>query len=354
MLEFKMPSLGAEMTSGTLTEWKIKPGDRVKRGDIVAVVDTDKAAIEMEIWMDGVVEKLLVEPGKKVEVGTTLALLQGEGAQAAAVSPPAARETGERLRISPLARKRAQELGVNPATLRGTGPEGTITESDVERAAGEAKPDAGEAPSIRRAIAAAMSRSKREIPHYYLAFTIPMAGTLDWLERENARRPITSRLLLAALLVKAVAKACQEHPEFNGFWKNDRFEPSSSVHAGMAISLRKQGLIAPAILNAEKQSLDQLMESLKDLTARARAGSLRSSEMMEGTITITNLGDLGVDQVFGVIYPPQVALVGFGRVSVEKNLVATLSGDHRATDGARGALFLAKIGKLLASPEVLL
>ncbi|MGZ3710277.1 MAG: dihydrolipoamide acetyltransferase family protein, partial [Bdellovibrionota bacterium] len=260
----------------------------------------------------------------------------------------------ERQRISPLARKRAPDLGVDLAAIRGTGPEGTITEFDVESAAPKTKPETGETPSIRRAIAAAMSRSKREIPHYYLSSTIPLARTLDWLEKENAKRPITSRLLFAALLVKAVAKACQEHPEFNGFWKNESFETSSAVHIGMAISLRKNGLIAPAILNAEQQSLDQLMESLRDLTARARAGSLRSSEMMEGTITLTNLGDLGVDQVFGVIYPPQVALVGFGRVSDTRNMVATLSGDHRATDGARGALFLAKIGKLLAAPEALL
>jgi pyruvate dehydrogenase E2 component (dihydrolipoamide acetyltransferase) len=355
VLEFKMPSLGADMEAGTLVEWRIKPGDRVKRGDIVAVVDTDKAAIEMEIWLDGVVSKLLVEPGSKVPVGAILALVEGAAEKAAdpQLNAPVANAQPERQRISPRARKLAQERGLDLSSIKGSGPEGAITEADIEKVVPAKSINREEAPSIRRAIAAAMSRSKREIPHYYLSSTISLEATLEWLEKENAKRPIASRLLLAALLVKAVAGACKEHPEFNGFWKNDQLEASSSVNIGMAISLRKQGLIAPALLRVDEQNLAQVMESLRDLTARAKAGNLRSSEMTDATITVTNLGDLGVDQVFGVIYPPQVALVGFGKVSTSKTVVATLSGDHRATDGARGALFLGKIGILLGDPSTL-
>jgi pyruvate dehydrogenase E2 component (dihydrolipoamide acetyltransferase) len=355
VLKFKMPSLGADMEAGTLVEWRIKPGDRVKRGDIVAIVDTDKAAIEMEIWLDGIVNKLLVEPGAKVPVGAVLALVEGTAEKEAGpqTNAPVANAPPERQRISPRARKLAQERGLDLSLIKGSGPEGAITEADIEKAVPAKSTSKEGAPSIRRAIAAAMSRSKREIPHYYLSSTISLEATLEWLEKENAKRPIASRLLLAALLVKAVAGACKEHPEFNGFWKDDQLEKSSSVNIGMAISLRKQGLVAPALLRVDEQNLTQVMESLRDLTARARAGNLRSSEMTDATITVTNLGDLGVDQVFGVIYPPQVAMVGFGKVSASKKIVATLSGDHRATDGARGARFLGKIGKRLGDPNLL-
>jgi pyruvate dehydrogenase E2 component (dihydrolipoamide acetyltransferase) len=214
------------------------------------------------------------------------------------------------------------------------------------------------------AIATAMARSKREIPHYYLAATIDVAKALAWLEAYNRERPVTERLLYGVLLIRATALALREVPELNGFWQNGRAERSDAIHVGVAISLRGGGLVAPALHDADRGSLDELMRRLQDLTLRARAGSLRSSEMTDPTVTVTSLGERGVEAVYGIIYPPQLALVGFGKVVerpwvVDGNVVArplvtaTLSGDHRATDGHRGALFLAAVDRLLQQPEQL-
>jgi pyruvate dehydrogenase E2 component (dihydrolipoamide acetyltransferase) len=217
---------------------------------------------------------------------------------------------------------------------------------------------------MRRVIAAAMARSKREIPHYYLATTIDMRRALDWLAAENAKRPVTQRILYSALLIRAVALALRGTPELNGFWIDDGFKPSAAIHVGVAISLRQGGLVNPAIHDVDKKNLDQLMESMLDLVNRARTGHLRSSELSDGTITVTNLGEQGVESVFGVIYPPQVALVGFGKVTerpvaangmvgVRPIIEATLSADHRVSDGHRGGRFLIAVDRLLQEPEKL-
>lgn len=274
-----------------------------------------------------------------------------------------------RLRISPAARKRAVDLGIDPTRLTGTGPGGRIALEDVERAvaapAESASTQAADrAQRMREAIAATMARSKREIPHYYLATTIAMAKALAWLEARNKERPVTERLLPGVLLIKATALALRQVPELNGFWRDGRAEHSQAIHVGVAISLRGGGLVAPALHDADKQSLDELMRGLQDLTNRARAGSLRSSEMTDPTITITSLGERGVELVFGIIYPPQLALVGFGklverpwvldsRIVTQPVVSATLAGDHRATDGHRGALLLDAIDRLLQEPEKL-
>ena len=215
--------------------------------------------------------------------------------------------------------------------------------------------------AMRDAIARLMARSKREIPHYYLGADVDFSRSRAWLDETNAERGVGERLLPAALQLKAVARASRESPEVNGFWVDDRFIGADSVHVGVAISLRGGGLIAPALHDADAKSLDELMRDLRDLVTRARAGRLRSSEMSDATITVTNLGDQGVRTVFGVIYPPQVALVGFGRVIerpwAENGMVGarpvvtlTLAADHRASDGARGARFLNRVGQLLQDP----
>lgn len=361
MIEFKLPALGSDMDEGTLLEWKIQPGGAVKRGDIVAVVDTAKAAVDVESWVEGTVHELLISVGDKVPVGTPIALIRATGEPVETARRPAT----ERRRVSPAARKRATELGVNIAAVTGSGPEGTITLQDIEAASRHAAapaPDRGS--EMRHAIAAAMSRSKHEIPHYYLAETIPMQLALNWLEQHNAERPVIERLLPAVLLLKAVALATRRFPEMNGHWIDGAFQAAASAHVGVAISLRQGGLIAPAIHDVATKPLDVLMHELTDLVKRARAGSLRSSEMADPTLTVTNLGEQGVESVLGVIYPPQVALIGFGRVMerpwVEQGklvaistVIASLSGDHRASDGHRGALFLAEIRTLLQQPDVL-
>ncbi|HEV8716520.1 MAG TPA: 2-oxo acid dehydrogenase subunit E2, partial [Candidatus Binatia bacterium] len=218
--------------------------------------------------------------------------------------------------------------------------------------------------AMRRAIAAAMARSKREIPHYYLGTHIDMSRALTWLQTENLKRPVTERLLYSVLLLKAVVLAVHEIPEMNGFWVEGIFKPSAAVHVGVAISLRQGGLIAPAIHDLDKKSLDEIMGNLRDLVKRVRAGVLRSSEIADATITVTSLGEQGVETVFGIIYPPQVALVGFGKVTeqpwaangmvgAKPVVMATLAADHRASDGHRGGLFLAAIDRLLQEPEKL-
>jgi pyruvate dehydrogenase E2 component (dihydrolipoamide acetyltransferase) len=217
---------------------------------------------------------------------------------------------------------------------------------------------------MRQAVAAAVSRSKREIPHYYLGTDIDMSAALDWLEETNAQRPITQRILPAALLLKAVALALLEYPSLNGWWTEGAFRAGGGVHLGVAISLRGGGLIAPAIHDVDRLSPVALMAALGDLVQRARGGGLRGSEMTDATITVSNLGDEGVQLLFGVIYPPQVALVGFGRISerpwasggllgVRPVVTATLSADHRATDGHYGARFLAELARRLQAPEAL-
>ncbi len=419
-----MPSLGADMESGTLLEWFVKPGDAVKRGDIVAVVDTSKAEIEIEIFEDGVIDELLVAKGERVPVGTPLATVrpvgnngappdragdQAVGASpppaVAAAAPPAApvpegatfnappaasvprARTAEehRPRVSPLARRIAEEHHVDLTALTGTGPGAAITRADVEAAL---SPDAVSAPpgptasqparaasaepaepadrqaAMRAAIAALMARSKREIPHYYLQTEIDLTRALGWLHEENLSRPVTERLLPSALLLSAVAHAVVEMPELNGFWVDGAFRPADGVHLGVAISLRGGGLIAPALHHADRKSLDELMAGVRDLVGRARTGRLRSSEMSDPTITVTNLGERGVDLVHGVIYPPQVALVGFGGVrerpwaaggmlGVRPIVIATLAADHRASDGHTGSRLLTLIEHRLQEPEQL-
>ncbi|MFJ3714788.1 2-oxo acid dehydrogenase subunit E2 [Streptomyces sp. NPDC090057] len=565
MTAFTMPSLGADMDEGVLREWLVSPGDPVRRGDVVAVVETDKAAIEVECFESGTVGRLLVEPGTRVPVGTPLALIEGaapaeraaesagraaesagraaESAGRAAESAgraeahekrPATTKAAERpeahdkqpattkaakpagqaeahekqpattkaaepavrvlrppgpapaepsaaavtaggagplvrhlavlrgvdlatvhgsgpggritradvehappprapgVRATPYARRLAHDLGVDLTTVRGTGEGGAVRAADVrtalrtsaggrtgageragsggragtgeragaqgrtgagERAGvggteaersgrrprdGERRPDAA-APAagrpegrtdaartdaMRRAIADLMSRSKREIPHYYLSTTIDLTAAADWLRRVNRDRPPAGRLVPAALLLKAAAAAAREVPALNGHWRDDGFVPGAEVNLGIAVSLRQGGLLAPVIHRADTLSPQDLMARLKDLVQRARRGRLRGSETSGATLTVTSLGEQGVEAVFGVIHPPQVALVGFGAVverpwaaggmlGVRPVVTATLAADHRATDGAVGARYLTAVGRLLQGPEEL-
>jgi pyruvate dehydrogenase E2 component (dihydrolipoamide acetyltransferase) len=401
MAEFLMPSLGADMDSGVLLDWLVKPGDAVRKGDIVAVVDTSKAEIEIEVFEDGVVEELLVPVGERVPVGMPIATIASAKAAASrAVAPPpvvappvrapalhAAAGNGavaappvageRRRRVSPVARRTAALLGVDLDGVEGTGPRGAVTKADVERvASGEAvatapapTPDVGASPAdrqaaMRAAIARLMARSKREIPHYYLSEDVDMSAALAFLERRNSELPVAERLLPAVLLAKASALALHEVPELNGFWTDAGFQSGTSVHLGFAVSLRGGGLIAPAIHDADKLTLEQLMAAIRGLVRRARAGTLRASEMSDPTATITSLGERGAQSVHGVIYPPQVALVGFGRIrerpwaaggmlAARPVTTMTLAGDHRASDGATGGRLLMAMSRNLQSPEEL-
>jgi pyruvate dehydrogenase E2 component (dihydrolipoamide acetyltransferase) len=209
-----------------------------------------------------------------------------------------------------------------------------------------------------------MSRSKREIPHYYLSETVDLKAALSWLERFNGDKSPIERVLPAVLFLKAAALGLREHPKLNGFFENGAFVAADSVHVGWAVALRGGGLIAPAIRDADKKSLPELMSAMRDLVERARRGGLRGSELTSPTITVTNVGERGAEVVTGVIYPPQVAIVGFGRVvarpwAVEGSIssrpvvAVSLAADHRVTDGHLGGLYLATVAHLLQEPEKL-
>lgn len=369
-----MPSLGADMESAVLMEWHVKEGDAVKKGQIIAEVETSKGVIEIEVFEDGIVKKLLVAPETDCKVGMPLAIIasaddtmaQTEKTKQKSITKEQNLAQEERIKISPAARKRAVELGVDLNQI--TPIEGVIQLSQIEAVAPTKEKSADKEKfkdGMRQAIAAAMSRSNAEIPHYYLATSINMTPALEYLKELNRERNINERILPVALLVRAVVLSLKEVPQLNGFWQDSEMQLSKEIHPGIAIALRGGGLITPALVDAQEMSLDDTMHSLSELITRTRTGKLRSSEMTQQTITITNLGDLGVESVYGVIYPPQLAIVGFGAIMnkpwaekdalcVRKVMSATLAGDHRATDGRIGALFLDKLNRYLQKPEELL
>jgi len=403
MSDFLMPSLGADMEAGTLVEWLVAPGDRVTKGQVIGVVETAKGAIDVEVFESGVVEACYVAPDTKVPVGTPLARI-GSGerviteipavvtapeadttATAPGAAPPTAAEPppsaapvaeaasaavpdGDRVMASPAARRRARELGVALGALSGSGPEGAIVLCDLDGAAGRAPrpaPRGGFDPDeMRRAIAATMSRAKREIPHFYLATSVDLHAADAWLADYNRDRPPEARLLMAALFMKATSRALARYPQLNGHYGEAGFQPAERVDLGMAIHLRGGGLIAPALTDAAALALPALMERLQDLVQRARRGGLRASELGSPTATVTALGEQGVDTVYGVIHPPQVAMIGFGAprrrpVAVDEMLAirpvveVSLAADHRVCDGHLGARFLNEIDAQLQQPEAL-
>ncbi len=404
--EFRLPMLGADLDVGTLVEWHVQPGGEVHRGDIVAVVETEKGAIDIEIFEDAVFEELLVQPGTKITVGTVLAKLRGAPAKPGAISgapgaappppppspapaKPAAPGSRSRIRISPVARRYAAQAGLDLGTVQGTGPDGAISLEDVEHAiaaAAAAKPAAATLPPqaaaapagaesaaprerlpvqpAREVIAAAMSRAKREIPHYYLWLTMDCTTASEWLAAYNARVAVEERLLFPALVLRAIAIAAMERPGFNGYYREGRYEALEDVHLGVAIARHGGGLVAPALLDAGAKPLPRLMQEFRDLVSRARAGRLRSRELAAATLTVTSLGDIGVDGVLPIIYPPQVAIVGVGQIALRpwvvegrvvprSTVTLSLGADHRVSDGRAGAQFLADIQAALQAPEQL-
>ncbi|WP_436498260.1 dihydrolipoamide acetyltransferase family protein [Actinokineospora sp. HUAS TT18] len=434
MTDFVMPSLGADMESGTVVEWLVKPGDPVRKGDVVAVVDTAKAAVEVECFHTGRIDRLLVPEGQSVPVGTPLAVITTDQpaeqaptarqAEPAAPSPAPPKEVPAELAATPIVRHLAKEAGIDLHSVRGTGPDGVVTRRDIDqattpvvdrastpaasprlvspyarglaaelgvdlavlpsgtgpvtaaavRAAAEPHPVAPHSASPhptrtravdnRSAIAELVSRANRDIPHYHLATTIDLHRALAWLRGRNKAIPVADRVLPAALLLKATALAAAAVPELNGFWVDGAARHSSTVDLGVTVAVRGGGLLVPVIAEADALPLTEIMRGLREQAARARAGRPRASDLGQASITVTNLGDLGVEVVHGVIHPPQVALVGFGAVvdrpwavdgllGVRPVVTATLAADHRATDGAVGARFLRAVDDVLQRPEEL-
>jgi pyruvate dehydrogenase E2 component (dihydrolipoamide acetyltransferase) len=430
-----MPSLGADMTAGTLTKWRVAVGETVQQGDIIAEVETDKGVIEIEVFETGRVQKLLAQEGQRVPVGTVMAEigasvdpdtsaaaapapvgeeglvlshgssevpldgpraspairrkaheldvslagvegtgqhgritlddLQAATREPATRAPQAAPTPRDRIRISPFARRLAAERGIDLSDLRGTGPGGAIQASDLKQAKPRrASKRSSAAARMQRAIAAAMTRANDEIPHYYVEHSIDMGRAHSWLRERNASLGVGERLVSGVLVLRAVARALKKHNTLNATWDGSQAVPSEDVHVGLAVSLRGGGLVAPALRNTDQGTLGELMARMTDLVARARVGTLRSSEMTSATITLTSLGERGVEGVTPIIFPPQIAVVGCGATLerpwvVDGEVVArpimrvTLGADHRVSNGHQGARFLSTLARLLQNPEEL-
>lgn len=383
----KMPSFGSDMAKGMVAEWRVKPGDRVHRGDVIATIETMKGLIDLEVFDEGVVEALLAPVGQQRQVGEPIARLrlagEAETAEVAeqslaeqspeqAVEPDATKATpapvqpkpaaDAMVRISPAARQRAGQLGLDWRTLGpGSGPEGVLVLADIESLA-PVVDDPGL--RMRQAIAEVVTRSKREIPHYYLERDIPLARAQDWCSAFNQGKPAEQLVLINALVYCALARALAEFPQFNGFYREGGYQNEPRVHLGNVISLRQGGMVVAAIHDAHLLGAAAMMASLRDQVTRAREGGLRSSEIQEATVTVSNLGERGSDRIQGVIFPPQVALLGIGRVRsapwVQEQQVVpmtlasfSLAADHRVSDGHDGARLLNRIDKLLQQPETL-
>ncbi|MBA6297459.1 dihydrolipoamide acetyltransferase family protein [Colwellia sp. MB02u-9] len=429
-IDITMPSLGADMSEGMLVEWLIKVGDKVKHGDIIAVLETQKGAIDMEAYHDGIITQLLVQPVNTVPVGSVLARIDIEEKSlnesknqntstediikepiaieeltteeiitekttpeqttpekvieepvllsVEALTEKPQKKTTEKLNIntktnrvlaSPIVRKIAKAQQLDLSRIKGSGPNGGIILKDIAQIAPKTRLTEGEPlANMRNAIAAAMTKSKQEIPHFYLSVDLPINKAQQWLQQANKDKTPQTHILLIALVLKAVAISLQKYPQLNGFYQQGHFEPASEINIANVISLRGGGVVVPALRHVEQLSVPDIMSALRDITRRSRAiergERLRSSELMGATITITNMGERGVDQVFGIIYPPQVAIIGVGKVKkvpqvcdekidIGEQITLCLSADHRVVDGMLAAKFLNSLAKNLQKPEQL-
>lgn len=410
----EMPKLADTMTEGTIVKWCIKEGDKVSSGDVVAEVETDKATMEMETFDDGIVHKLLVAAGQRVPCGTAIALILGKGEQppadgslptvvarpaaaAAAVTPgavatatPVAAPTSRaalgsgssRVKASPLARKVAAAAGVALARLSGTGPGGRIIARDVENAPAAAPAFSGPAPipatpagaedtripltGMRRVIAERLLASKTHIPHFYLTIEMDAAPLMKLRAEANANAEANggAKLTVNDFVLKAVVAAAQKVPAVNAAFAGDAIIQYASVNLCVAIAV-EDGLVTPVIRDAQKKSIREISEAVKDVAGRARAKKLKPEEFVGGTITVSNLGAYGVDQFCAIINPPQAAILAVGSIvkkpvvegdsiTIGQRMNITLSGDHRVVDGAVAATYLAELKKLLENPALML
>jgi pyruvate dehydrogenase E2 component (dihydrolipoamide acetyltransferase) len=400
--EVVMPQMGADMTEGTIVRWLKNEGEPVERGEIIAEIETDKANVEIEAFESGLFRKVLAQEGETIAVGTTIAVIasaeedisqyeRGGGAQrpAAAEAAPATEakpsveaapaRAGGRVRASPVARKLAEERGLDLATVRGTGPDGRIVRRDVEAAAGAASapspaPAAPAAPEtgvttlemsrMRQAIARRMAQSKREAPHYYIAVDVDMTDAERLRHQLNDTLRRNPHVSTNDFIVKASAVALARHPAFNTWLVDGQVQQRAAINVCLAIAL-DEGLIAPAILDCGNKGLIDISRASLDLIERAKSGALKQDEYTGGTFTVSSLQPIDVETLIAIIQPPQTAILGVGNVReapvvrdgqivVAKLMKVTLSADHRVTDGVQGARFLQEIRRLLERPAALL
>jgi pyruvate dehydrogenase E2 component (dihydrolipoamide acetyltransferase) len=436
--EVVMPQMGADMEEGTIVRWLKNEGDEVDRGEIIAEIETDKADVEIEAFESGVFRKVLVPEGETVSVGTVIAVVASqdediskyEGASAPAkpveakakakpkeeaapaeeaaeeekpakvmaeakprakeAAPEAAEEerpaaatkpapsTDGRVRASPVARKLAEEKGIDLTRVAGTGPDGRIVKRDIEAAVeqGEAAPAGAPVRAaegvetvpmsrMRQTIARRMGQSKREAPHYYITTDIDMTEAEKLRHQLNDAFHRELHVSVNDLIVKASAMALERHPMFNTWFVDGEIRRHQAINVCIAIAL-DDGLIAPAILDCGNKSLAQIAQDSRSLAERAKSGALKPDEYSGGTFTVSNLGMFEVETLVAIIQPPQTAILGVGavraapvvhddgEVAVAQLMKTALSADHRVTDGAQGAQFLNEIRRLLENPAALL
>jgi len=392
-----MPKLGLTMKEGTIEKWLKQEGDRVEKGEPLVEIITEKLNFQYESPASGILRKILHPEGKVVAVTTPIAIIAEEGealpefeaikpeAPAEASVPAAAvrseaKEHRERIFASPAARKIAQEKGIDLSLLKGSGPDGRITQADVLKAAERIQTEGARAPvpeqkptekliplkGIRKIIAQRMTESFRDVPHFYLSVEVDMSAVQDLKEKvkDEVEKRAKVKLTLTDILVKIVASALKEHPIMNSRFEGDQIRLLEEINVGVAIALA-DGLIVPVVRNADQKSLSEVASAIRTITKRARRGKLSLEDVGGGTFTLSNMGMLGIDKINPIINPPECAILGVGR-TIEKPVVRgeeikikpmawlTLSSDHRIVDGAAAGLFLSHIQKIIENPAVLL
>jgi len=425
-IDLFMTQLSPTMTEGKIARWLKKEGDTLESGEILAEVETDKATMEMEVVDEGILHKIFAPAGATVPVGSVIAVIAEEGeeiaadyapaagdaapaaeeAQATAVEeapapvaeivaapvPPAPVARKGRIKASPLARRLAKQKGINLAAIAGTGPNGRITRSDVEKAvrrginiggataavvAPPARPlPAGPMPyhedefervensMMRKAIARRLSESKQQVPHFYLSVDVSMDRLMDLRAQLNEAADGAFKLSVNDFVIKAVAKALVDVPAANASWTDRDTLLHKHAHISVAVAI-DGGLITPVIRFAEQKGIADISAEVKELATRARAGELQPEEYSGGTFSISNLGMYGVKQFAAIVNPPEGAILAVGgtderavvengAVVVRKMMTLTLSCDHRVVDGAVGAEFLAALKKHIEMPASVL
>ncbi len=400
-IKVTMPKLGLTMTEGTIKEWKKKEGDQITKGEILYVLETEKITYEVEAPESGVLGKIVAQVDAVVPVGGIVAYILQPGekladiagltgaaenkaeeikAQAEASKPAAQKVVSpQEVRISPLARKIAEENNIDVSAIKGTGPEGRIVKEDVlraveERKAAPARPAAKEATEakviplspMRKTIARRMSESFQTAPHFWVTDEAD-ATDLKKLHRQLApliEKESGVRLTLTDLLVKLVAKALKEQPHVNASWTEEGVKILGEINVGIATDV-PGGLIVPVIRDAGNKSLAQIATVRADLVVRGREGKATFDDMTGGTFTLNNVGALGIRCINAIINPPQAAILTVGKIAdravvvngeiaIRPMMDMSLGGDHRVLDGGNGGRFLARVRELIENPAVML
>ena len=388
-----MPALGFDMTEGLLARWLKNEGDPVEKGHAIAEIETEKATVEIEAAAAGILARIIVHAGETVPVGTVIGVIAEAGEEVAAGSAPASPEpspsapvpgdgegaaaSGPRVKASPVARKMAEEAGLDLSRIKGTGPGGRVSERDVQAAIGAgpapAPPGVPAAPApgatvpmnrMRRTIARRMTESKSTAPHFYITVEINMDGAMKVREQLNALAPEEERISVNDLVVAAAARTLARFPAMNASYREGNLEMHPRVNIGIVVAL-EDGLIPPVLRDADKKPLKRIAAESRALAERARTNKLRSDDLGGGTFTVSNLGMFDVDEFIAIINPPEAAILAVGAVTLRPVAAAgevriaplmktTLSVDHRVADGAQAGRFLQEFKKLLENPATLL